>query len=96
LAAHGAVFIDQLPRHAVFDPEAPAGLGDAQAGISGGEALAGDFIEKLLPLLAVDPLGRETRGKRGDLVPAIFEASLRRLIGIDEARLGIVPKKSES
>jgi hypothetical protein len=40
LAAHGAVFIDQLPHHAVFDPEAPAGLGDAQTRIPGGEAMA--------------------------------------------------------
>ena len=56
LAAHGAVVIDQLPEHAVLDQEAPAGLGDAQARIAGGEAMAGDVVEKPLPLLAIDRL----------------------------------------
>jgi hypothetical protein len=57
LAAHGAVLIDQLPHHAVLDKEAAARLGDAPAGISGGEAMAGDVIEKFLARLAGDRLG---------------------------------------
>jgi hypothetical protein len=90
LAAHGAVVIDQLPHHAILDKEAPAGLGDAQARIAGGEAVAGDFIEQFLAILAVDRLGRKARGQRNDLVPAIFEAGLRRLVGIDEEGSGSV------
>lgn len=88
LAVHGAAGVRHLPDGAVLDPETPARPGYAQPPIAGRVALARHLVEQALPLGAVRRLGGQAGRQRGELGPGVLEASLRRRIGVDEARVG--------